>query len=493
MPVSTLTRRPVRRDPAALRLALALAVPFIAALTVVGTYLNHEALVIVLWVALGLVATLLVNPIIGIVGMSTMFLLAAYPTVLQSFGVLSLNNLLGLALGALLVLRVLETRDLSFLKYRQIWILAAIGIGFLVATYHAQVAFPLLTASRGRQFMIDKTSDMGHDFVARLAFLVFFLAFVRTRRDVGALFLTFMLALFLAVPSALINWMQGTLNRGFRAAASLTVGHNPNRLAMICLMQIACWWFWTRARPERWRHVAALLAIGASLLVLFTTGSRSGLLGCGVLALVVQVGRRAHRIPARHLVLGAVAALVIVATVVPETGLERMVSFFPERGEIGASSTKMREDTLWTATRMVRDHPVFGIGLGNFREVSRQAYRDKYYRPPHNSYLWAASEGGVFVLALYLVLFWVTWKDLQVVTRLAHRDASLSHIAGALRAVFLLYMFFSIFADLFLSPITYVLIGLIVCMRRYVEGLPETEGIALGRRPVMQTAAVAAA
>ncbi len=49
---------------------------------------------------------------------------------------------------------------------------------------------------------------------------------------------------------------------------------------------------------------------------------------------------------------------------------------------------------------MSRDYPLFGVGLGNFREVSRQIYGDAFYRPPHNSYLWATSEGGVLVLGI---------------------------------------------------------------------------------------------
>ena len=38
--------------------------------------------------------------------------------------------------------------------------------------------------------------------------------------------------------------------------------------------------------------------------------------------------------------------------------------------------------------------------------------------------------------------------------------------------VFLLYTFFAFFADLWLNPITYIMIGLILCMRRCVEALP---------------------
>jgi hypothetical protein len=478
--------------PAALRLALALALPFVAALAAVGTYLGKEVIVAGLWLGLAFLALLGVNPIIGIVLMTATFLLISYPTLFQTLGALTLNNVLGAGLGLILAARAFDTRDFSFIKNKQVLIFCLIGLGFLFATWHAATLFPLLQASRGRMYILDRSSDMGWDFFTRIIFLIFLLAFVRTRRDVGALFLTFMIALYLAVPSALINAAEGKLVRGFRAGASLTAGSNPNRLAMICLIQVACWWLWSLARPGTGRRIVALGAIGTSMLALLFTGSRSGLLGVGVLLVILQTGPRIFRVPARHVVLAGVVGVAVILTVVPEAAWNRMIAFNPEVGEAGASSSRMREETIFMATRIVRDHPWTGIGLGKFREVSRQIYGDKFYRPPHNSFLWAASEGGVFVAALYVLLLWITWRDLQVVMQLAPRDPSFFHIAAAVRAVFLLYVFFSAFADLFLNPVTYILVGMVAAMRRYVETLPPVETTAVvGRHALVHRAAAA--
>jgi hypothetical protein len=368
---------------------------------------------------------------------------------------------------------VIETRDFSFLRTRQIRILAVIGVLLLIGTWHSTTLFPTLQQTVGKAKVLDKSAAMSHDFATRLIYLVFFVVFVRDRRDIRILFAVFMLALFFAVPSALWNMATGTLNRGFRLKASVTSGANPNRLAMICLMEIACWWFWARSRPGLWRQVLALLAMAASTMVIFGTGSRSGLLGVGVLGFLLQTSPRRFRIRSGHLGLLAAAGVFAIATLVPIEAWERMTTFNPQKGEIGATSSQMREETIWRAVEVFQDYPLFGIGIGNFREVSRQVYRDTFYRPPHNSYLWAASEGGIFVLAAYLCLFWVTWKDLNVVTRLAHRDPEIGAAASGIRVVFLLYAFFSLFADLWLNPLTYAMIGLVVVMRRYVESLPE--------------------
>jgi hypothetical protein len=473
MPATSVVSRPSGGTPVLLRAAIAVALPVIGAGTVAGTMLGKEVIVTAAWLLLAVVGVLFVRPVVGVAIMSVAFLLAAYPTVFQSLGVLTVNNLLGLGLLLLLGIRILETRDLSFLRIKQVRILMGIGVLLLIGTYVADWQFPLLQASRGKMFILDKTAVMGQDFLNRLVFLIFFSVFVRSRADVKVMFMVFMLALYIAVPSALYNWMTGQLLRGFRAASSVTAGDNPNRLGMICLIEMALFWYWARLRPGVGRQLIALAAMAASLLVLMATGSRSGILGLAFLCLLLQTGPRPYRVPAPQLGVLLAVGVLSVAVMVPAETWERMIRFNPQKGQVGASSITMREETLERAWGMAKDYPLFGVGLGNFREVSRQVYKDDFFRPPHNSYLWAISEGGLFVLAGYGLLFWVSWKDLQRIRQLAHEDRDIQVWASALRVVFLMFLFYSMFADLWLNPLMYVMLGLIVSTKQYVESLPE--------------------
>jgi hypothetical protein len=63
----------------------------------------------------------------------------------------------------------------------------------------------------------------------------------------------------------------------------------------------------------------------------------------------------------------------------------------------------------------------------------------------------------------------VTWRDLQHVRRHAYTDPEFEIWATAIRMVFVLFFFYSAFADLWLNPLCYVLIGLVICMRQYVD------------------------
>jgi O-antigen ligase/polysaccharide polymerase Wzy-like membrane protein len=471
---SSIHRRP-SGTPAVFRLLLALALPAMAGLTVIGTFLGGEVVVAALWVSLVLGGFLFIQPVIGIAAMTAVYLLTAYPTILQSLGFLTVNNLLGLCFAVLLAQRILESRDFSWMRVPQFQLLALIGVILVLGTFYADVQFPLLqvsTTTLAKAKTLDRTDAMTHDFVTRLVFLVFMAMFVRSRRDVGIVFVTFMVSLYAAIPSAILNWMQGNLSRGFRAMSSVTVGANPNKLAMICLMEVTCWWFWAHSRPGLIRRAIGLAAVLTSLFVLVTTGSRSGILGAGVLGVLLQTGPKQFRVSKAQIALGGAAGVLAIALFVPADTWQRMINFAPDKGEIGATSNEKREETIMTGLIIFRDYPLLGVGLGNFREVSRQVYGDPYYRPPHNSPLWAGSEGGIFVLGLYTLLFWITWRDMQRIMALGARDLEIAHIAAGLRVVFLLFCFFSLFADLWLNTITYLLVGQIVAIRRYLETLP---------------------
>ena len=279
--------RPASGIPAGVRAGLVLGLPMIGAISVVCIYLNKEILVAAAWVALGMAALVFVEPLIGVGAMTAMFVLVAYPTLLADLGFLTINNLLGLCLAVVFAGRIITTRDLSVFRLRTVLLFTLIGAVFVISTAHVPVAFPTLRVSQGTGIYgkdLDRTAYMMHDFWVRLGYIVLFAFFVRGGRDVRAMFYVFALVLFLAVPSALVNWWNGTLSHGFRTEASLTAGSNPNRLAMICLMQIA------RGSPRsRWEapssscspraHVAASSAVPCSACscrpARAATGSRS--------------------------------------------------------------------------------------------------------------------------------------------------------------------------------------------------------------------------
>jgi len=194
---------------------------------------------------------------------------------------------------------------------------------------------------------------------------------------------------------------------------------------------------------------------------------------------LMQTSGRRFRVPSGGLAVALGVGMLGLITIAPPLAVQRMFNFFPQsRSEIGASSIELRESAIDSAMLIIRDHPLLGVGLGNFREVARQVYADRFFRPPHNSVLWAQAEGGIGVLLCYVLLFALTWRDLRRARADLVHDPELAALGTALRTVLGLFLFFGLFADLWLNPLTYLLIGLTITLRRYAgESLAATHRV----------------
>lgn len=156
------------------------------------------------------------------------------------------------------------------------------------------------------------------------------------------------------------------------------------------------------------RHLSGLIYGCLSLLLILNiifTGSRNALLGLilGCLMLVVIYNWR---------VILAFILLAPVALFLPQVSTRLH--------DIGNVSQNMSRIRLWqTALKMIKDHPLLGVGNGNFVSYYDQyiakypelAWEDWKRYPVHNSYLKVQSElglAGSISLAGILISAWLT-------------------------------------------------------------------------------------
>lgn len=147
-------------------------------------------------------------------------------------------------------------------------------------------------------------------------------------------------------------------------------------------------------RSRRWKLLGGLwLAIvGSTMVVMFSKGSY---LALAVLALVALITVPRWRLP----LVGGLVVAAIAATQVPL--LQARIATIP-------SSLNGREQVFGAALGMIRDHPVFGLGLGGysfqFRGVTPEAH-------PHDMWLTLWVELGVLgVIAFAVILFGMLWR-----------------------------------------------------------------------------------
>ena len=113
------------------------------------------------------------------------------------------------------------------------------------------------------------------------------------------------------------------------------------------------------------------------------------------------------------------------------------------------ASTENRLDLALTGLKMFVDHPVMGVGVGNFRWKSIVDYNNPHVSALHNSYVLALTEGGLTMFIAYLVLFTIILRVLADTRRRAAEqpEVGLGWLVEAAQIMMVLFLIFSAFAD----------------------------------------------
>lgn len=206
------------------------------------------------------------------------------------------------------------------------------------------------------------------------------------------------------------------------------------------------------------RSVALLVVLGGStgvmmlgILISFSRGAwlgvAAGLAVSGLLALRRRIVVALALAPAAVLL-----AVVGLATVAPSTLTERLTSIADEARPFDAASVPITPDNFAVVERMAHwqagwhmfeDHPLTGVGIGNFNE----RYPDYFVRTEfrysqghaHNYYIHTLAETGIVGLVVYLTLA-TSFLVLAVIVALRSTDLMARFVAlgaaGTMTAVY---------------------------------------------------------
>jgi len=192
--------------------------------------------------------------------------------------------------------------------------------------------------------------------------------------------------------------------------------------------------WWTRRR----RLLAVLLPLLALVVVaLVLTQSRTGLMASALGALLaLLLGARPRR---KTLLLGLGAAVLLLAVVI----LSPLREWFVFAGANSWQSVVGPRLGIWgQALDGVRDHPVWGMGLGTFGQLARLVYpltpvaQSAVIEDAHNLYLQTALDFGILGgLLLLLVLVVAAWSGRDLARSRPPRALSRLWAAGLVGAL----------------------------------------------------------
>jgi O-antigen ligase len=196
------------------------------------------------------------------------------------------------------------------------------------------------------------------------------------------------------------------------------------------------------------------------------TYSRSGFLA---LLLAVLLCLWEFGIKGRRLYLLVLAGLLMlgIAAASPQNYSERLQSIFLGRihGSQDHGSAEARRELLETSIQIMVQHPLFGVGPGNFQVVTGG------WRVAHNTYSEMGAEAGIPALILFLLVLGAGFQSLRFAQKSAiyKSDKEFQILTGALLASFGAYLVGAFFSDTAYNLFPYFLISYTCGLRHIAE------------------------
>lgn len=198
--------------------------------------------------------------------------------------------------------------------------------------------------------------------------------------------------------------------------------------------------------------------------VIFLTGSRTGFIALIAVASIClwEFAIRGHR---RYLLLvTAVAGLGLWQYAGGELATRFKETFNPSDTSTEAyKSYEARQQLFWRSVEVTEEHPIFGVGPGNFDQVSG------LWHTTHNSITLLSSEAGIPALVLYALILWCGLKNLRTSMRLSRGQKESYVLARALYASFWGYLIGSLFLSWGYLFLPYILVAYTSCLRLIVR------------------------
>jgi O-antigen ligase len=198
---------------------------------------------------------------------------------------------------------------------------------------------------------------------------------------------------------------------GFGSYRPGYVTGDANYYSVSALLCVPLAFYLIGGKPRGWERWFCGGCLALTILGLTAAASRGALLGLtATMLFACAVSRQRARM--LRLAFGVLVPLLLVS---PSSPLPRLLS--PDHSDQESTDTRL---ALWRAgLRMVRAHPLTGVGLGNFKWVvaDYDAPGENLNNVAHNTYVEVAAELGLPGFALYVGLLATTYRALGRVRR----------------------------------------------------------------------------
>jgi probable O-glycosylation ligase (exosortase A-associated) len=259
----------------------------------------------------------------------------------------------------------------------------------------------------------------------------------------------------------------------FRVVGVGGVTLEANEFALALNMAISMLVGLSYLETNRWvRYLFRLLAL-CCLIAVVGTFSRSGFLGLS-LALLLMAWYSPRRVLSVSLL---AVGLVVLLPFVPKKALQRYQSI-PTAADLDASAIA-RIQTWETGLKMIKAHPLLGVGPLNFQSQYSNYLVDKYrgasnYHPraPHNAYVALAAESGIPSTLLFVSFVGATIIAMWRLRRQLHNTPNagrLSYYCLVIQTTLMVYLVPNFFISRQNEDLMWHLVGISVGVAALVK------------------------
>lgn len=242
---------------------------------------------------------------------------------------------------------------------------------------------------------------------------------------------------------------------------------DPNDLAVLISLTLPLCLALAMTTGDYWKKIAWGFAILAMFYAVVLTASRAGALALAVVVLVSlwQLGIKGRRF---WLLLLAPVATIVIWLYAGHSLRQRLVETRVDAalgiaGTEASESARQRKELLLRSLQVTAEHPLFGVGPGNFVIVSG------VWHVTHNSYTQISSEGGVPAFVMYVLVFWRAIANLRDIRKFRQTRRAFRLFSITLEASLAAFLVGSFFLSLAYQLFPYCLVAYTSALLRIVK------------------------
>ncbi len=244
---------------------------------------------------------------------------------------------------------------------------------------------------------------------------------------------------------AFVSIAHAHILRGRLQGALSGLYGNPNDLALIIDVSLPLCLALALTTGRIWKKLGWTIAMLAMIYTVVLTASRAGAIAFAVAAIIclLQFGLKSGR----FYLLVLVPAAALVFWLHAGSKLEQRFqqtdadSATNSNGTEASGSAEQRKELLIQSLKITGEHPLFGVGPGNFEVVSGN------WHVTHDSYTQMSAEGGIPAFLLYVLILGGAIANLRNVRKYSSTGKRPRLFSMALEASLAAYLVGSLFAS----------------------------------------------